>query len=67
MGVLHLLKDMFTNDARLKVIQNAENLGWSPANNQGMKVAQGEIIVCVSNDMEVDPNWLEEIVEVMDF
>ena len=64
-GSIAFVKSMFTNDARLKVIQNAENLGWSPANNQGMKVAQGEIIVCVSNDMEVDPNWLEEIVEVM--
>jgi hypothetical protein len=62
---VEFVKSMFTNDARLKIIQNTENLGWSPANNQGMKVAKGEIIACISNDMEVDPQWIEEIVKVM--
>jgi len=49
----------------IKIIQNRENVGWSPANNQGMKVAKGEIIVCLSNDMEVDSRWLKEIVKTM--
>ncbi len=53
-GSVGFVKGMFTNDARLKIIQNTANLGWSPANNQGMRIAKGEIIVCVSNDMIVE-------------
>lgn len=55
----------YRGDFRISIIENKENLGWSPANNQGMKVAKGEIIACLSNDIEVDPRWLEEIVYVM--
>ena len=31
-----------------------------------MKVARGKIIVCLSNDTEVDSQWLKEIVKVME-
>lgn len=65
-GSVDFVKEMFTNDIRLNVIQNSENLGWSPANNQGMKAAKGELIVCISNDMIVDFNWIREIVKVME-
>lgn len=64
-GSVEFVKGMFTNDARLKIIQNTANLGWSPANNQGMRIAKGEIIVCVSNDMIVETNWIKEIAKVM--
>lgn len=64
-GSVELTKKMFRNDPKLKVIQNTINVGWSPANNQGMKVAKGEIIVCLSNDMQVETNWIKEIVKVM--
>jgi GT2 family glycosyltransferase len=64
-GSIEFVKDLFKNDSRLKVIQNTKNLGWSPANNQGIKIAKGEIILCISNDMEVDPKWIEEIAKVM--
>ena len=64
-GSVEFVKDMFRNDARMTIIQNSGNLGWSPANNQGMKVAVGEIVVCVSNDMIVETNWIKEIVKVM--
>jgi len=52
-------------DSRLKIVQNKRNLGWSPANNQGMKIANGEIIICLSNDMIVDSLWLKEIINTM--
>jgi GT2 family glycosyltransferase len=65
-GSVEFVQGMFTNDARLKIIQNTANLGWSPANNQGMRIAKGEIIVCVSNDMIVEANWIKEIVKVME-
>jgi GT2 family glycosyltransferase len=63
-GSVEFVKETWKNSA-IKIIQNKENLGWSPANNQGMKIAKGKIIVCLSNDMEVDPCWLKEIVNTM--
>jgi len=64
-GSVELVKDLFMNDTRIKMICNERNLGWSPANNQGMKLAKGAILVCLSNDMEVDPRWLKEITLTM--
>lgn len=62
-GSVEFIKETWKDS--IKIIQNKENLGWSPANNQGMKVAKGEIIVCLSNDMEVDSRWLKEILNTM--
>jgi len=64
-GSVEFVKDLYGRDPRVRVVQNRENMGWSKGNNEGMKVAKGEIIVLLSNDMEVDTNWLSEIVRVM--
>jgi GT2 family glycosyltransferase len=65
-GSIEFVKKMFNNNnIMFTLIQNKINVGWSPANNQGMKIAKGEIIVCVSNDMEVDAKWIKEIVKAM--
>lgn len=64
-GSVELIKKFLKNNKRLRIIQNDKNVGWSPANNQGMKIAKNEIVICLSNDMQVDPNWLKEIVNVM--
>lgn len=63
-GSVEYLKSTF-KDARIKILCNEKNLGWSAANNRGMKEARGEIIILLSNDLEVDPNWIKEIVKVM--
>jgi GT2 family glycosyltransferase len=65
-GSVEFVKAMFTDAERLKIIQNTSNLGWSPANNEGMRIAKGEIVVCISNDMMVEPNWIKEIVKAME-
>lgn len=64
-GSIEYVKGLITNQLMSKIIKNNENLGWSPANNQGIKIAQGKIIFCISNDMEVDPKWIKEIVRAM--
>ena len=48
----------------LKIIENNENKGWSPANNQGAEIAEGNILLFLSNDMEVDKNWIKEITKI---
>jgi GT2 family glycosyltransferase len=54
------------NYPEVKVIQLGKNMGWSAANNEGIRMAKGDIIVCLSNDIEVDLNCLKEIVKFME-
>jgi len=44
---------------RIKLILNSENIGFSPANNQGFKVSRGEWIAILNNDAVADPRWLK--------
>jgi len=46
----------------VKVNALPENRGFTGGNNAGIRVAQGEIIILLNNDTEVDPHWLEEII-----
>ena len=51
---------------KIKIIKNRYNLGWSQGFNVGMKTAKGKYIVLLSNDMTVDPNWLQPVVDLME-
>lgn len=53
------------NYSKIKVVKLDKNIGWSPANNEGIKVAKGDMIVCLSNDMKVHPEWLKEVTKIM--
>jgi len=44
-----------------KLIRNETNLGYSRANNQGLAEAVGDIVVCLNNDVECRPGWLEQV------
>lgn len=46
-----------------KIIRNEQNLGFPVAVNQGIKAAQGEIIVILNNDTLVTPGWLDHLDE----
>lgn len=43
---------------RLTVIRNEENLGYSKANNQGVAVAQGDILIFLNNDIIIRGDYL---------
>ncbi len=47
-----------------KVIRNAENLGVSKGWNQGMRLAEGDYILILNNDVIVGPGWLENMVRL---
>jgi glycosyltransferase involved in cell wall biosynthesis len=42
-----------------KIIRNEKNEGFPISVNQGLKQAQGEILVILNNDTLVTPHWLE--------
>ncbi|WP_326514720.1 glycosyltransferase [Clostridium intestinale] len=49
------------NQKDLKVILNSENLGFPKGCNQGIKIAEGESILLLNNDVIVTPNWLTNL------
>lgn len=52
------LDELAKNNNRIKTIYNDANLGFARANNQGAKIATGELIVFLNNDTFVTPGWL---------
>ena len=47
----------------LKLIKNKENLGFSKANNQAVKIADGEVLFFLNSDMELIDNSLIKMYE----
>lgn len=45
-----------------KTLKNQENLGYAGGCNVGLRYAQGEILVLLNQDTEVQPDWLANIV-----
>lgn len=43
---------------RIRVLRNAENLGYPVAANQGVAASRGGNVVLLNNDTEVRPGWL---------
>lgn len=47
----------------VRLIQNATNLGFATANNQGVRASQAPLIVLLNNDAQLAPNCLQALVE----
>lgn len=50
----------------VKVIANSENVGFSPAVNQGAAAAHGDYLVLMNNDAHADPGCLRELVATLE-
>ncbi|MFH1244025.1 MAG: glycosyltransferase [bacterium] len=46
----------------VKVVLNPANYGFAKGNNVGMKLASGEYIILLNNDVCVTPGWIERLV-----
>ena len=62
-GSPRLLKDKF---AWVKLLENSNNLGFSAATNQGLRVAAGPYFLLLNNDTEVLPGALTELVNYLE-
>jgi GT2 family glycosyltransferase len=65
-GSFELIHRISRTDSRLKVLRNQRNYGPSATRNAGIKAADGKYIVFFETDMEAEPNWLREMVRVLD-
>jgi len=57
------LQDLATSYPQIRVIFNDRNRGFAIANNQGLAVAKGEVLVLLNNDTIVSPGWLTGLVK----
>jgi GT2 family glycosyltransferase len=58
----YLRKLQSNKQLKTVIIENKRNLGYSKANNQGIKVAKGKYILLLNSDTEVKNNGLEKLV-----
>ena len=65
-GSIRLVQEGFHEHRNLRVIHNNRNLGFAEGNNVGAKAAKGEYVVFLNIDTEVDPEWLKELVMLME-
>lgn len=50
----------------VKVIANKENTGFSKANNQAMRIADGEYVLLLNPDTVIEEDTLKKVVDFMD-
>jgi GT2 family glycosyltransferase len=48
-------------DLDLHIIRNAQNRGFAPACNQGLRAAHAPWLVLLNNDTRPEPGWLEQL------
>lgn len=54
-----------THFPQIRVMANGENLGFSRGMNRGLQQAAGDVTVWLNTDVEVQPDWLTELVRPM--
>ncbi len=61
-GTPDYLWELASKDSRLRVICNPENRGFAAANNQALRLAEGDFLVLLNNDTVVPRGWLSGLV-----
>ena len=62
-GSAQLIRDKFPN---IQFIQNKENLGFSKANNQAIRLAKGEFILLLNPDTVVEEDTFSKVIHFME-
>ncbi|MDK2798765.1 MAG: hypothetical protein PWP27_503 [Clostridiales bacterium] len=53
------------NNIDYTIVLNKENKGFIKATNQGIKLARGQFIVLLNNDVKVTNNWLTKMIDII--
>ena len=61
-GTVEYVREAFPE---VRLVENDHNTGFSPAVNQGARLAGGELLALLNNDAEADPQWLRSAAQVL--
>jgi GT2 family glycosyltransferase len=50
----------------VRLIRNSRNVGFTPAINQGIEAARGDLLLLLNNDTEMQPGALAELLKALD-
>lgn len=64
--ISHLKNDLIKSGQKIKIIFNKKNLGFTRANNQGIKISQGKYILILNPDVTVLPGSVEKLYQFME-
>jgi GT2 family glycosyltransferase len=53
--------ELLSKEKNVKIIENHTNLGFSKANNQGVKIAQGEYLLFLNSDIELIDDSINDL------
>jgi len=62
-GSIELLRNQYP---QVRLVRFEKNTGFSVAVNAGIENSQGEFIALLNNDTIVEPNWISEMMRVLD-
>ena len=55
-----------THYPAIRIIQNAGNWGFAKGYNEALKQVSADYYVLLNSDVEVTPNWLEPMVDLLE-
>ncbi len=59
------MESIVNKDRRMEIIYNNQNMGFSFAGNQGIKIAKGEYVLLLNFDILLDKDFLREMVKAI--
>jgi len=65
-GSIELVENIFKSDGRLRILKLKHECTLTTAFNVGIMLARGKYIAFQHNDVEVDPSWLKELINVLE-
>ncbi len=60
------LEVLKTHFPQIKVLVNTQNAGFAGGYNWALKLVEADYFVLLNSDVEVTPNWVEPIIELME-
>lgn len=60
-GSASYIQELVSRYPNVKAVFNSDNKNFGPANNQGLELAEGEIIICLNSDTLITRQWAERL------
>jgi GT2 family glycosyltransferase len=65
-GSVQFILEKIGCNANLKILSHQKNYGFAQGNNLAMKHVRGDYVILLNNDVEVEPNWIRELVKALE-